>query len=114
MSILDDTKKMLGIEADYDVFDLEIMNHINASLSKLSQIGVGDATPITDNSRDWDDLDLVDPQLNWAKTLIFSETKMAFDPPTTSYMIDALKNQIEEQTWRLSTLVEADRVLPEV
>lgn len=31
---------------------------------------------------------------------------MLFDPPGTSYLIDAMNNQIKEYEWRLSSLRE--------
>ena len=40
-SILKSTKKVLGLPADYDAFDVDIVMHINAILSNLNQIGVG-------------------------------------------------------------------------
>ena len=42
-SILKSTKNILGIADDYDVFDLQIMTHINSAFSTLTQLGVGPA-----------------------------------------------------------------------
>lgn len=112
-SILKSTKKMLGIEEDYTVFDLEITTHINAAFSSLSQIGVGAGAPIEDDSAVWSDLLLPDVQLNLTKTLIFLRVKMAFDPPNTSYLIEAAEKQIREQEYRLMTFVEGETPLPD-
>ena len=42
-SILTSTKKILGIAEVYEVFDLDIITHINATFSVLDQLGVGPA-----------------------------------------------------------------------
>lgn len=111
-SILKSTKLMLGIVPEYTVFDHEIITNINSAMSSLNQIGVGDASPIEDENATWSALEWPDVQLNLAKTLVFLRVKLAFDPPGTSYLIDAVKEQIREQEWRLSTFVEGNRVLP--
>lgn len=111
-SILKSTKMMLGIDPAYTVFDHEVITNINSAMSSLNQIGVGDATPIEDDTAVWSDLEWPVVQLNLAKTLVFLRVKLAFDPPGTSYLIDAIKEQIKEQEWRLSTFVEGNRVLP--
>ena len=40
-SILDDVKKMLGLDTDYRAFDQDIIIHINSVFSTLRQIGFG-------------------------------------------------------------------------
>ena len=56
-SILNSTKKILGIAADYTVFDHDIITHINSAFSTLTQLGVGPAAGfmIEDESTEWDD-----------------------------------------------------------
>lgn len=44
-SILNGTKKALGVDPSYDVFDHEIIMHINSTFSTLHQIGVGPTVP---------------------------------------------------------------------
>ncbi len=105
-SILKSTRTMLGVPDEYSAFDLEILTNINAAMSDLHQIGVGLGAPVEDESVVWADLALPDIQLNWAKTLIFLKVKKAFDPPGTSYLIEAVNSQIEEQTWRLREYVQ--------
>lgn len=111
-SILKSTKKMLGIEADYVAFDGEIIPHINAALSTLSQIGIGDATPIEDDEATWEDLNLPNRQLSMVKTYIHMKVKLAFDPPGTSYLIDVAKTIIAEQEWRLREYAESTKTWP--
>jgi len=108
-SILLSTKKILGIAPDYTVFDLDIITHINSSLSIVSQLGVGPmgSMAIEDESTEWDDLDIPQNQLSLVRTYIFLRVRMLFDPPGTSFLIDAMTKQIQEHEYRLSYFREA-------
>lgn len=107
-SILDSTKKVLGVEADYVAFDTDIIMQINTVLSTLWQLGVGpeDGFQIEDNSSRWTDFFGTDPRLNMIKTYVFLRVRLLFDPPTTSYLIEALTKQYEELGWRISVYRE--------
>jgi hypothetical protein len=103
-SILISTKKILGIAADYTAFDLDIITHINAAFSTLTQLGVGpeNGFMIEDDTVEWADFIAVDEQYNNVKTYVYLRVRMLFDPPATSFAIDAMKSQIEELEWRLN------------
>jgi hypothetical protein len=109
-SILTSTKKILGIAADYTVFDLDIITHINTAFSTLTQLGVGpaDGFMIEDDSAQWTDFDPVDDdrQYNAVKSYIYLRVRLLFDPPTTSYLITALEKQVQELEWRLNVYRE--------
>jgi hypothetical protein len=104
-SILTSTKKILGIAADYTAFDLDIITHINAAFSTLTQLGVGpaDGFMIEGADEEWYDYIEDDVQLNTVKSYVFLKTRQLFDPPTTSYLITAMEKQIQEFEWRLNT-----------
>lgn len=108
-SILTSTKKILGIAADYTAFDLDIITHINAAFSTLTQLGVGPATGfmIEDAEDEWYDFVEDDIQLNLVKTYVYLKVRQLFDPPTTSYLISAVEKQIQELEWRMNTNREA-------
>lgn len=115
-SILTSTKKILGIAEDYTVFDLDIITHINSAFSTLTQLGVGPANGfmIEDATAVWSDFITDVPagsyepstgddlQYNSVKSYVFLRVKHLFDPPTTSYLIDASERQIKELEWRLN------------
>lgn len=103
-SILISTKKVLGIANDYTAFDLDIITHINAAFSTLTQLGVGPAEGfmIEDDDAEWSDYIENDVQLNVVKSYIFLKTRQLFDPPSTSYLITAMEEQIQELEWRLN------------
>lgn len=113
-SILTSTKKILGITADYTVFDLDIITHINAAFSILLQLGVGpeDGFMIEDLTTEWEEFDIPSYQLNLVKTYIFLKVRLLFDPPTTSFLIEAMNKQIMEYEWRLNVFRENDIPIP--
>lgn len=113
-SILTSTKKILGIAAEYTAFDQDILTHINATFGVLNQLGVGqlEGLYIEDESATWADFVCPANQLNIVKTYMYLSVRLLFDPPSTSYAIEAAKNQQKEYEWRLNTLREEFRVIP--
>jgi hypothetical protein len=110
-SILLSTKKILGIADSYTVFDLDIITHINATFNLLYQLGIGPAEGfmIEDDTAVWEDFaDVPMHQLNLVRTYVFLKVRMLFDPPTTSFMITAMTDQIKEYEWRLNCFREWD------
>jgi hypothetical protein len=110
-SILKCTKKLLGLEPDDMSFDLDIITHINAAFSVLHDLGIGpvEGFVIEDEITEWDDyLDEDDPvQMSKIKTCIYLRARLLFDPPTQSFLIDAIKAQLQEAEWRLNANREA-------
>lgn len=109
-SILKSTKKILGVgEADTS-FDVDIMLHINSVLSVLNQVGIGPANgyAIEDDTATWDSFIGTDPRLNLVKTYLYLKVRLMFDPPGTSYAIDAMEKQIAEFEWRLNVMREEE------
>ena len=108
-SILTSTKKILGIDEGYTVWDLDIITHINSAFSDLAQLGVGPAVGFTieDASATWDQFLDDDAQLNRVKTYIHLRCKLLFDPPTTSYALTAMQEQVQTLEWRLNVHREA-------
>lgn len=108
-SILISTKKVLGIAEDYTAFDLDIITHINTVFSTLAQLGVGpsEGFMIEDDSAMWSDFvtnvaQIDDMQFNAIKSYIYLRVRLLFDPPATSYLIEAFERQIKELEWRLN------------
>lgn len=108
-SILVSTKKILGLSAEYTAFDLDIITHINATLSTLTQLGVGPTAGymIDDDLSKWEDfISTNNPMLNMVKTYVFLKVKYLFDTPTTPFLIEAVTKQIAEFEWRLNEFRE--------
>lgn len=109
-SILNSTKKVLGLDEGYTAFDLDVITFINSALATLDQLGVGPAggLVIDGPSESWADLALPDNQLGLVKTFIFLKVRMLFDPPATSFAINAFNEQIKEVEWRLNIFSETE------
>jgi hypothetical protein len=107
-SILNSTKKILGLAEDYTPFDLDVITHINAAFSILDQLGVGPegGFAIFDDTVEWSDYDVPANQLHLVKTYVFLKVRMLFDPPATSFLIEAYNNQLKEYEWRLNVFRE--------
>lgn len=103
-SILDSTKKILGLDPEYTAFDLDIITHINAVFSDLQQLGVGpeEGFAIEDASSNWNEFLVGNLMLNSVKTYIYLRVRLLFDPPITSYLISSLKEQLQALEWRLN------------
>lgn len=115
-SILDSTKKVLGIPSDYDVFDQDVIMHINSALGTLSQLGIGPIAGfmIEDATIEWTAFLGNDPRLNPVKSYVYLRVRLLFDPPATSFTIDAIKGQIQELEWRLNAHREDEQWTPPV
>ena len=102
--ILVSTKKVLGLTEDYTAFDQDVIIHINAAFSVLTQLGVGPVVGfmIEDETSVWSDYltDII--KLNMVRTYIFLKVRMLFDPPQTSFLINAINEQISEYEGRIS------------
>lgn len=109
-SILDSIKKVLGLDPSYTAFDPDVIMHINTTFSVLNGLGIGPDSgfSIGDNTVSWDAYGAVsgDRNMNMVKSYIFLRVKMLFDPPATSFVIDAMRKQIEEFEFRISVARE--------
>lgn len=108
-SILNSVKESLGINSDYDVFDDTIIMHINTVFGILKQLGIGpsDGFSISDSTSEWSDfLGEDDSNLQMVKTYMCDRVRKMFDPPTGSAVSEALNQDIDELSFRLS--IEGD------
>jgi len=107
-SILNSTKKVLGIAEDDDSFDLDILMHINTVFTTLHQLGIGplDGFMIEDSETTWSDYLEDNTNLNAVKSYMYVRVKLLFDPPSTSFAIEAMQKQVTEFEWRLNVYRE--------
>ena len=106
-SILNYVKLQLGIIPEYTVFDQQLILAINTAFSILHQLGVGpkDGYAIEDDSNRWDEV-VTKQSLNMVKSYVFLKVKLLFDPPATSFVLDAYNKQLAEMEWRINSEVE--------
>lgn len=107
-SILYTIKKLLGIAEDYNVFDMDLIVHINSVLLILQQLGVGpkNGFMITSGSETWSDLCINEENLEAVKSYVHIKVKLLFDPPDSSFVLDSYKNLASELEWRLNVQVD--------
>lgn len=111
-SILLTIKKMLGIAQEYNAFDIDLIVNINSVFLTLNQLGVGPEDPyrIDGAEESWADF-LGDQRKNLAgvETYIYQKVRLLFDPPTNSFLVDAMQKQCEEFEWRLRLQAEGGK-----
>lgn len=109
-SILLTIKKLLGIGDDYKYFDEDIIIHINSVLMILNQLGIGPEAgfSISDESATWSDFVDNLSMLEAVRSYVYIKVRLLFDPPTSSFTITALENQIKELEWRLNVMAESE------
>lgn len=114
-SILDTTKKSLGLDADYDAFDVDIILLINSTFSTFNQLGIGpiNGFMIDDNTKLWSDFTQDELKINSVKTLMYLKVRLLFDPPTLSFVLAAMENQAKEFEWRLNAVSDNSGVINE-
>lgn len=104
-SILETVRGAMGLNAEDDSFDFELLLHINNALAVLHQNAVGVPFTVKDSLATWEELK--DPlqiegnkMFEGIKQYVFLRTKILFDPPppsTIKYMSEAA----DEILWRL-------------
>jgi len=109
-SILTSTKKILGLDADYEAFDPDVIMFINSALGTLNQLGIGpeDGFSISDESATWEDFLGDDKRLDSAKQYIYLKVRVVFDPPDSGWLAASFEEQIKELGWRLNVVRESD------
>lgn len=107
-SILETIKKLIGIDKDYGVFDIDLIVAINSSFMILNQLGVGPDKPFTINgsAETWSDFFGDEEIFALAKSYIYLRTRLLFDPPSSGVLHEAVERQISEFEWRMH--VQAD------
>lgn len=112
-SILMSVKKLLGILPGSTEFDADIIMNINAAFFTLSQLGVGpsDGFVITGDMETFEDFLGADSTIeqNQVRMYLFYKTKLGFDPPQSSIVMESIKEMIREAEWRLNVQVENNK-----
>lgn len=108
-SILDSIKKFVGVSVDDDAFDDELIMIVNGIFMTLQQIGVGSQSTlfhIEDNSSTWSDYLENPTELPMVQTYTAIRTRLVFDPPQSSTLEQALRQEVAEYEWRLNVKVD--------
>lgn len=110
-SILLTIKQMLGIPSEYSVFDEELAVYINTVIAALRQLGVGpeNGFAITGENESWEDYIGDTSMYENVKAYIYLKVRMMFDPPSSSFVLEAFKNQAAEIEWRIYIQADEDK-----
>lgn len=109
-SILNTIKNMIGINDSDDSFDVAVIANINSAFFILHQLGVGTEKTfsISDATSVWSDfLPDSEEKFEAVKTYVYLKTKIVFDPPTNSFVLTSMQNQISEYEWRFKEEAES-------
>lgn len=105
-SVMTDIKQLLGIEPDDDSFDLDVRIHINAALAQLHNMCGIEFPKVSDRSVGWQAVSSDDHIIPLVKDYVYLFVRLLFDPPSTSFANDAIKANLKELGWRISTFEE--------
>lgn len=112
-SILNTIKQMLGLnpmnnDFHQDAFDVDLIVNINSAFMTLQQLGVGpsEGFSIVGSEEQWTDFMEQSTILEECKRYIYLKTRLGFDPPTSSFVIDAIERMIKESEWRMNIASE--------
>lgn len=101
-SILEDILSLLDTPNADNAFKDEVMIFINSVFPILTQLGIGpsEGFQITGFKETWSDFLGDDKGLAGIRQYIFMKVKLVFDPPQSSFVLDAFNKMISEYEWR--------------
>jgi len=104
--ILSTVKEQVNIEDETTEFDSDIRSLVNSAFFSLYQVGVGPSKPffISDTTT-WEEFVTEVPK-DVVLEYIVLKTRLVFDPPATSTIIDAYKDRISELEFRMNIEVD--------
>lgn len=105
--ILEYIRTTVGPAVDYTPFDPDMLLFINSAFSDLYSLGIGpeNGFKVTENDAPWSDFLEEGPILEWCKEFIYLNVRLRFDPPSNSFLVNALKERVTE----LRNLLNAER-----
>ena len=93
-------------------FDTDVIITINSIFSILRQMGVGpeETFSIVDEKAIWNDFTQDNLDFSEVKTYVQLRTKLIFDPPSNSNILNAMKEQVKELEWRLTVTASNKKI----
>lgn len=103
-SILQSIKKLLGLGDGYDVFDQDIIMHINTIFSNMNQMGIGpkEGFMIEDDKSTWDEY-IKDQKILLQNiiTYVYLKVRLIFDPPANGNLLESINKTANELEYRI-------------
>ena len=102
MGVLDLIKKDLGIDTEDTSFDKDIIAAINTTLATLYEVGAMESMQsLDDYSTTWEELFEDQTIRELAKTYVYLNVRLIFDPPTNSSVQKSFEERAKELEWRI-------------
>lgn len=116
-SILNDVKAVTSVGIDYTPFDQEQILFINSLLASLFHMSPAIA-PVTITGEDgtWDLIfkedvdDEVKVCLPLIKEYVALKTRLMFDPPASSTIVEVYKDRCTELEWRINSITDWEQI----
>lgn len=107
-TILATVKDALGIPISVEVFDVTLLMHINTVFNILREFGVENRSIFAiDSGTVWSSYLEDSQELEMVKTDVYLRVRLMFDPPTSSFVLNSIQEQVKELEWRLNVLVDS-------
>lgn len=120
-SIFGSIRSMIGgivlLPGETGPFDADLKAHINTVLGFLNQLGVGkEGFRIEDDTETWHDFvgeqeEALGITLSEVIDYVYIRVKLLFDTPTSSVLVQNLKESYDEIGWRMMTKIETAQVV---
>lgn len=108
-SVLTDVKDFCGVNQEDTDFDSTICGCIDTVMATLCQLGVvprDKLQSVRNDSLKWTDFFSDPVELSMAKSYVRAKVRLMFDPPASSTILNAFKEQCAEYEWRAQFAVE--------
>lgn len=106
-NVLNTVKRLVGgIDEENKIYDVDLLLLSNSVLLELAQNGVKFKTRRITEETTWDDLLDSKSLESDVAAYISQKVKIEFDPPSNSFVIDAMKKNMDEALWRINFEME--------
>ena len=107
-SILISVRLFIGIGKDCAVYDDQIVPLINTAFAYSNSLGAGpeNGFAIEDVTQVWTEFCTDSPLLGFIKSFVKQKTKLIFDPPTSSVLIEAIQQSLDELEFSIKVRAE--------
>ena len=107
-SILTSVKELLGMNEEYESFDNDVIIFTNATIAKLTFLGVGpsEGFRIKDSNDTWDDYLDEGVIRDLVKEYLQISVKLKFDPPASATILQAYQETLKNDEFYLTIGVE--------
>lgn len=108
MTVLGDVKEDLGISTSVDAFDKTLIRLINSAFISISELGVKcNDTLLLNGLEAWEQCCDDENAIPLVKAYVYLKVRLTFDPPATSFVLQALTDQVSELEFRINVLVDS-------